>query len=72
MHRFEFQLHITPEQYLEYYRGRIRNVMVQCSTGKTVQFPAALLQRFVAHDGIHGSFALTCDEDYKNAQLHRL
>jgi Protein of unknown function (DUF2835) len=72
MNRYEFRLRISPEQYLDYYRGAIRQVIVNCTTGQTVQFPASLLQQFVTHEGIHGNFALTCDAHHKGAQLQRL
>jgi len=71
MHRYEFQLRITADQYLDYYRGTIRHVIVECYDGKKVQFPASLLQRFVAADGIRGDFVLTCDEQHKNSQVER-
>ena len=71
MHRYEFQLRITAEQYLGYYRGTVRQVLVECNDGTTVQFPAALLQRFVTQDGIRGNFVLTCDEQFKNSRLER-
>ncbi len=72
MHRYEFHLRITAEEYLDYYRGAVRHVVARCSTGQTVQFPAALLQRFVTPDGIRGRFALTCDDQHKNPALERL
>jgi hypothetical protein len=72
MNRFEIRLHISSEQYLDYYRGTIRQVRVRCTTGQHVQFPASLLQRFVTPDGIHGHFVLTCDEHHKNAALEQL
>jgi len=71
MHRYEFQLRITADQYLDYYRG-VRLVLAECNNGQKVQFPAALLQRFVTQDGIRGNFVLTCDEQFKNSQLERL
>ena len=71
MNRYEFQLRITPEQYLDYYRGTVRQVVVRCTTGQTVQFPASLLQRFVSTEGIHGRFVLTCDERNQNPRLER-
>jgi hypothetical protein len=52
MSRYEFQLHITPEEYLDYYRGTILHVITRCTDGQTVQFPASLLQRFVTVEGI--------------------
>jgi hypothetical protein len=72
MQQFEFNLRISPEQYVEYYRGTVRHVLVRSSNGQTIQFPAALLQKFVAKEGIHGRFRLTCDENHKSAELQRL
>jgi hypothetical protein len=39
MKRFEFRIDITAHQYLSYYRGAIKQVVVQSATGATVQFP---------------------------------
>ena len=72
MNRYEFYLSITAEQYLDYYRGTVRFVLVRCTTGQTVQFPASLLQQFVTPEGINGRFALTCDEHHRNSRLERL
>ncbi len=68
---YEFYLRITPEKYLDYYRGRVRHVRVRCTTGQNVQFPASLLQRFITKDGIQGDFVLTCDENHKCIGLER-
>ena len=72
VHRYEFELDLSPEEYLEYYRGVLKQVMVRSRSGKTVQFPAALLQPFLLPDGIHGRFALTCDQNFKHPFLSRL
>ena len=72
MNRYEFYLRITSDQYLEYYRGTVRQVVARCTTGQNVQFPASLLQQFVTLDGISGHFALTCDEHNRNPKLERL
>ena len=72
MNRYEFHLRITADQYLDYYRGTVRHVVVRCTTGQNVQFPASLLQQFVTTDGITGRFALTCDAQFRNSRLERL
>jgi hypothetical protein len=72
LNRFEFQLEITPDEYLDYYRGVLRHVIVESSCGKTVQFPASLLQRFLTPEGIRGNFVLTCDAEFKNPSLQRV
>jgi hypothetical protein len=71
MQRFEFRLDLSPERYLPYYQGSIRQVLVRCEDGRTVQFPAALLTAFVTPEGIRGAFVLTCDDQNKGASLRR-
>ncbi len=71
MLRFEFDLHIAAQDYLQYYRGEVRHVVARCTDGRTVQFPAPLLIPFVSSGGIRGSFVLTCDASGKGAQLQR-
>ena len=72
MNRYEFYLHISPEEFLDYYRGTVRQVVVRCTAGQNVQFPAGLLQKFITAEGIHGQFVLTCDQNHKGAHLERL
>jgi hypothetical protein len=71
MKSFKFQLGISAERYLDYYRGTVRQVVVRCPDGLTVQFPGALLKPFVTAAGIYGSFVLTCDDDNRGASLQR-
>ena len=71
MHRYEFDLHISPAEYLDYYRGVATQVIARSASGETVRFPASLLQPFLLPDGIHGRFVLTCDEHYKHSHLQR-
>ncbi|MFO1475380.1 MAG: DUF2835 domain-containing protein [Verrucomicrobiota bacterium] len=72
MPRYEFELRITPEEYLDYYRGVLKGVVARSTGGQTVQFPASLLQAHLLPDGIHGRFALTCDDQFRNSKLERL
>ena len=72
MKRFEFLINLSSEQYLNYYRGTVNQVVVQCTTGATVQFPAALLTRFVTATGVQGRFVLTCDDQHRGSEMRRL
>lgn len=72
MQQFHFQLHISSDRYLDYYRGAATVVVARTTNGQTVQFPAALLQRHVTPDGIHGHFLLACDDHNKVIRLQRL
>ena len=71
MKRFEFGLNITSQQYLQYYRGAVRQVLAQSDTGATVQFPVVLLTPFVTLAGISGRFVLTCEDSGRGAELRR-
>ncbi len=72
MKRFEFQLDISSEEFLDYYRGTAKQAVVHLASGLKIQFPASLLQQYVTSGGIKGRFVLTCDDDFKNAKLQRL
>ena len=69
---FEFQLNLSDQKYLDYYRGSIKQVLVQCTDGVTIEFPASLLTKFVTSTGVHGRFVLTCDDEQKGSELSRL
>lgn len=71
MKRFEFNLDISAQRYLSYYRGTVRQVVVRCTDGASVQFPASFLTQFVSANGIHGDFVLTCDDNFKGSELRR-
>lgn len=72
MKQFEFRLRITEQQYLNYYRGSVRQVVVRSTTGATIQFPASLLTKFVTLGGIEGHFVLTCDDGLKGSEVRRV
>lgn len=70
--RFEFSLALSSEQYLAYYQGAATKVVVRCTDGQSIQFPARLLTRFVTNQGIQGHFVLTCSDDMTGSSLSRV
>ncbi|MGA2246793.1 MAG: DUF2835 domain-containing protein [Verrucomicrobiota bacterium] len=72
MNRYAFHLHISSEQFLEYYRGTAKSVVVRAHNGQTVQFPASLLQRHILPEGVYGEFVLLCDDHHKCVSLERV
>lgn len=52
-------VHLTADEYLQYYRGSAKNVFARDLDGRTVQFPANLLQQFVTREGVNGLFEIT-------------
>ena len=69
--RFEFSLTLSAEQYLAYYQGAASKVVVRCTDGQSIQFPARLLTRFVTPSGVQGHFVVTCSDDMKGSTLAR-
>lgn len=72
MHRYEFQLSISQTKLLEYYRGKTLTVLARTDEGLSVRFPANLLVKHVAPDGVVGRFVLTTDANNKVVDLQRL
>ncbi len=72
MNRYEFEIHLKPEQYLKFYRGTAQHVVVRATTGQNVQLPASIFRSFVTPDGVHGRFMLTCDADHRAPSLERV
>ena len=60
-----FRLAISAEEYLAYYRGSAKTVVVRSDDNKVVRFPANAIRKFVTHEGVFGSFEITFDEDNK-------
>lgn len=60
-----FHLSISAEQYLAYYRGEVRQVVVRAYDGRNLRFPANILQPYLTHEGIEGDFVLEYDEGNK-------
>jgi hypothetical protein len=58
-------LRISAEEFLRHYKGSARHVSCRARDGRRVQFPTSILQRFVSHDGINGSFRLELDDNNK-------
>lgn len=65
-------LHISAEEWLRLYRGEALNVAARSRDGRSVRFPARILQSFVAHEGIRGSFLIEFDERGKFQHISKL
>lgn len=60
-----FRLAIPAEEYLAYYRGNAKAVVVRSDDNRTIRFPASAIREFVSHDGVYGRFEITFDENNK-------
>lgn len=72
MTEYEFTLHLSAEEYLQYYEGIARSIQVRSRCGKTIQFPADKMREFVLKDGVHGSFIIQLNENNKLLSIRRI
>lgn len=56
--QIRFSLNISHKEYLHYYQGQVKWVLVTSYCGKKVKFPANLLTKHVSHSGVQGEFIL--------------
>lgn len=63
---------ISQEEYLRWYQGSANLVHAQALDGRTVNFPANILQKFVTHSGIQGRFAIEFDGEKKFKSITRV
>lgn len=72
MVKFEFTLHLSSEEYLQYYEGAAKAIQVQSSCGKTIQFPAIKMREFVLKEGVHGTFVIELDSKNKFLSIKKI
>lgn len=60
-----FKLNLSKKQFLNYYKGIVRKIVVRSFNGKTVKFPAGILQKFISDNGINGIFKIIFDSNNK-------
>jgi len=65
MTEFEFDLHLSAKEYLQYYEGMAKEIQVRSRCGKTIQFSASKMREFVLKDGVHGTFVMRLDNKNK-------
>lgn len=71
MTEYEFTLHLSADEYLQYYEGIAEAIQVRSHCGKTIQFPADKMRKFVLQDGVHGIFIIQLDKQNKFLSLQR-
>lgn len=72
MREYRFHLAISAEQYLAYYEGVARAVVVTLANGQRLQFPAERLRPFVSREGVHGEFVMRVDGQNRMLGFERI
>ena len=67
-----FSIDITESDFLAYYTGKVKNIIVRSEDNRTIQFPANLLQQFVSHIGVKGRFKICYSKDNKLLSINRV
>jgi hypothetical protein len=67
-----FQLHITAEEFLRYYRGTAQAVIVRSDDGRRIQLPARNFRPFLTESGISGRFRIRLDDNNRLVEMVRL
>jgi hypothetical protein len=67
-----FRMRITPEECLEYYKGKKSTVVTRSVGGQTLQFPANIIHKFVTTEGIHGEFQISYTDENKLIDISRV
>ena len=65
-------IYISAEDYLQHYQGQVSQVSAVARDGRRVQFPSNILQPFVTHDGIRGTFAIHFDTQHKFSGIDKI
>lgn len=71
-HSVIVRLHIDAEEFLRYYRGSAKVVSAPDIYGRSVRFPANILQPFITREGIQGVFEIFFDESGKFVSIEKM
>lgn len=69
--KYYFSINMTSQEYLPYYQGRAKSIIVVSSEGVRVEFPAMHLRNYLTASGIKGQFCLQT-KDNKFLSLHKI
>ena len=71
MQRVIVKLCLDKEKILSHYRGVASRVVTRSIDGRTVQFPATFLRKFVSEDGVNGFFEICFDDQNRLVSMRR-
>jgi len=65
-------LNISTDKYMLLYQGVAQNVYTHSLDGRSVQFPAKILQPFLLRDGVKGRFRINFDDNGKYQGIEKI
>jgi|TARA_Y100000310_G_scaffold343526_1_gene451643 hypothetical protein len=72
MNELVVDLQVSQEKYLLLYKTYARSVRAVSRDGRSIRFPARVLQPFVDHEGVRGAFLIRFDDNNKFRQIQRI
>ncbi|MGH1438850.1 MAG: DUF2835 domain-containing protein [Cellvibrionaceae bacterium] len=72
MRKVVVSLAIAADEYIKLYQGSARSVYTETIEGRSIRFPANILQPFVTREGIKGHFSIEFDQGNKFKTISRL
>jgi len=64
-------LSIPADEYLRVYQGAAKKGHARDLQGKSISFPVNILQSFVSHDGVQGTFTIFFDASHRFTKIVR-
>jgi hypothetical protein len=71
-YRIRFHLDISYDQYLAVYQGAAKTVIATADDGRSIQFPAGNIQRYLSKSGIQGYFEMKLTAQNKFIAIEKL
>ena len=72
MDQIKISIRISADEYLKHYQGAAKSVFTQSVDGRSIRFPAKILQPFVTHNGIEGSFIIQFDDNKQFKEIIKI
>jgi hypothetical protein len=71
MKKITIDITISSDEWLQVYRGNAKTVNAISRDGRSIQFPANILQPFTTHFGVSGSFDIYFDDQGKFSSIQK-
>jgi len=65
MKKLTLDISLPADRYEALYTGAVKDVQVISREGVRVRFPGMILQKYLKHDGVHGTFVIEFDDANK-------
>jgi len=72
MRKLTLDISLPSDRYEALYAGSVKDVQVISREGVRVRFPGMILQKYLQHDGVHGTFVIEFDDANKFRAITRI